>query len=98
MKVKEGERDLYNRVLDAVLELLKKGISVVANGHGAGWTPKDVAVHINRERKPEDAAITAKQVASMLKVAEGAGALGYRKGGGHGKAGYYSMVSEPWDD
>ncbi len=98
VKVREGERDLYNRVLDAVLELLKKRISVVAS-HGAGWKPKDVAAHINRERKPEDTAVTAKQVASMLKIAEGTGALGYRGGHGKDRAGYYSTtVSEPWDD
>ncbi len=98
VKVKEGERDLYNRVLDAVLELLNKGISVVAS-HGAGWKPKDVAEHINRERKPEDAPVTARQVASMLKVAQSAGALGYHGGYGKDKAGYYAIHgTEPWDD
>lgn len=98
-KVQEGERDLYNRVLDAVLELLRKGISVVASSHGAGRNPKDVAEYINRQRKPEEPIVTAKQVKSMLRVAEDVGAIGYTKGGSHRTAGYYIIAAaEPWDE
>ncbi|MGP0084718.1 MAG: AAA family ATPase [Steroidobacteraceae bacterium] len=97
-KVAEVERDLYNRVLDAVLELLRKGIGVVAT-HGAGRNHKDVAEYINRQRKPEEPIVTGKQVRSMLMKAVDVGALGYNSGKSHGKAGYYIIAAaEPWAD
>jgi len=86
--VQEGQRETFELVIAAVLELVAlPGVRVMRSGKGDGRSPKDVADYINREKKPEKS-ITGKVVADMLKLAEETGRLVYQEAFGKLKATY----------
>jgi hypothetical protein len=85
--VQGDKRAMYELVVKAVLELIDKGIRVVRSARGDGYSPKDVAGYINRERKPVKP-ITRRQVEALLKLAQECGALVYVEGRSKTKAGY----------